>query len=42
LGMYFDEEKRFYEVSKARKASLKGQKGCTVGHAQWHNRVENL
>jgi len=32
-GMHLEEEKRFYEVSRARKVSLKGQKECTVGHA---------
>jgi len=40
--MYFEEEKRFYEVSRARKANLKGQKECMVGRAQWHNHAEIL
>jgi len=42
IGTYFEEEKRPYKFSRARKASLKGQRECTVGHAQWHNHVGNL
>ena len=39
-GMYFENEKSSYEVSRARNTSLKAQKAYMVGHAQWQNRTE--
>jgi len=37
----FKEKKRSNEVPRARKVSLKGQRECTVSHAQWHSCVKN-
>ena len=37
----FKEEKRSHDVSRSRKASLKGQRECTIGHVLWHDRAEN-
>jgi len=42
MGTYFKEEKGSYIVSRVRKVSLKGQKECTVGRMQWHNRAKNM
>jgi len=41
-GMYVEEEKGSYKVSRARKASLNGQKACLVGRTQWHNYAKIL
>lgn len=43
--MSFEKEKRSNEALRVRKESLKGQRKCTIGcaqWAQWHNRAEIL